>query len=519
MGLFQGLSIGSETVPLLGAIATLLGALVGAGASIASTYWLHNKQLEAEEQRLRKALIAEVDSMETSALVRIAEQLQRLGSRDERQDAVQKEVRRMFKNAGDEDALDNIPDEDMEGIFDWAAHKFAEGPTKTLNELSTIDLSTEVYDANLDKIGRLDVSDIEEIIEYYKQIHKLQQTVDSIIQALESGEQDTDVSQFGGRLKGQANGLNAQKTRVLEILRDDENESVIGRLRNLWTAASERSRDFVRDRATKVDILTLFLLPSIFLFAVFLYPESEQILEYKARNPSLLGIIGSAFAHRNWPHLLGNLLGLWLVGGTGYVLTRKAGQRNLYRASFVSYLVVLPFFANYFIRRMLSNQPDILSQLESVGFSIIVGSLAAFLTISIPVYLKWMSDESRVIVLSACLFLGGFGVVFYQMDFPLGVTVLTVAIGVSVCIYALYRASDGSDDSLWNIEYIWFIWALVLLIWSVMILFSPSVGGGYFGHMAGYWGGFIIPIVGILVLRVVSCPPLAAIVSRLFSRT
>jgi hypothetical protein len=35
--------------------ATLLGAIIGASASIASTYCLHNKRLETEEQQLRQA--------------------------------------------------------------------------------------------------------------------------------------------------------------------------------------------------------------------------------------------------------------------------------------------------------------------------------------------------------------------------------------------------------------------------------------------------------------------------------
>lgn len=209
------------------AIATLLGAVIGALASILSTYWLHNKRVEGEESRLRQALIAEVDSMDVHAVQRVAEQIQDLGSRDERKAAINDEVERMLQQAGDEDALQRIPDEVQEQIIDWGAQKFAEGPAKTLNELSSIDLSTDVYDANLDKIGRLEVADIEEIIEYYKRIHKIQQTVESIIQALESGEQEVDVSQYGGRLKSQANGLESQKGRVLNVLREDDENMAI----------------------------------------------------------------------------------------------------------------------------------------------------------------------------------------------------------------------------------------------------------------------------------------------------
>lgn len=218
MGVFDVASIGTIA-------ATLLGAIIGASASIASTYWLHNKRLEAEEQQLRQALIAEVDSMETEALGRVAEQIQKMGTREERQEAIEQEVQRMFSNAGDEEALEAVPDELTEGIFDWGAHMFAQGPANTLEEISSIDLSTEVYDANLDKIGRLDVSDIEDIIEFYKRIHKTQQIVDDIIQSLEKREQETDVSQYGGRLRAQANGLTSQKEQVLLSLRKEGESS------------------------------------------------------------------------------------------------------------------------------------------------------------------------------------------------------------------------------------------------------------------------------------------------------
>jgi hypothetical protein len=96
---------------------------------------------------------------------------------------------------------------------------FTQEPANTLEEISVIGLSTEIYDAILDKIGRLDVSDIEDIIEYYKRIHKTQQIVDGIILSSEKREQETDVSQYGGRLRAQANGLTSQNEQALSSLR------------------------------------------------------------------------------------------------------------------------------------------------------------------------------------------------------------------------------------------------------------------------------------------------------------
>ncbi|MDS0296659.1 hypothetical protein [Halogeometricum luteum] len=198
---------------------SLVGATIGALASLGGTYWLHNRQQAAEEQRLRQALIAEIDSMDIAALDAFAEKLEALGSKEDRENNIQTGVREGLRQAGDEDLFEDLSEERKKKILHEGAGMLARPYVTELDELSEIDLSSNVYDSNLDKIGVLDVSDIDEVITYYNDVHKVQRTVASVTEAFESGEQKRDIAQFSGRLKRQIDGLNAQKEDVLEILR------------------------------------------------------------------------------------------------------------------------------------------------------------------------------------------------------------------------------------------------------------------------------------------------------------
>ncbi|MFC6824347.1 hypothetical protein [Halopelagius fulvigenes] len=208
---------------LLTAAVTLLATLTGAAVSLYSTYELHNRQQEAEEQRLRQALIAEIDSMDIEALDTFAEKLKDLGSQDDRESNILDGMKEGMKRAGDEDHFESLSEEQKKAIS-WGAGILALPYVNELDELSKIDLSTDIYDANLDKIGLLDVSDIGEVITYYNDVHKVQRTVASVTQAFEAGERESDIAQFSGRLKRQTDGLYSQKEDVLEILREQGNE-------------------------------------------------------------------------------------------------------------------------------------------------------------------------------------------------------------------------------------------------------------------------------------------------------
>lgn len=246
---------------------------------------------------------------------------------------------------------------------------------------------------------------------------------------------------------------------------------------------------------TAVDLVTLFVIPTVLLSGIyFLWPASERVLEYKARNPTLVGILGSNLAHRSAGHLTRNLVGLWLFGGSGYLLVRSAGKRNFYRLSIVSYLLVLPFLASPFIRRMLADTPEILAQLESVGFSQTVGALAGFLAIAIALY-YYRATEGNVnpTLLAIGLFFGGFGAIFRNLGGSLDVTLLTVGIGVLTLLYIGGKAPLSFERPFRSVPFWSTLGGVLLFFLAISGLFSPEAGGGIYGHMAGYWWGFILP--------------------------
>lgn len=245
---------------------------------------------------------------------------------------------------------------------------------------------------------------------------------------------------------------------------------------------------------TAIDLVTLFIIPTVVLSGIyFLWPASERVLEYKARNPTFIGILGSNLAHRSIGHLTGNLKGLWLFGGSGYLLARSAGKRDFYRISFVSYLTVLPFLASAFIRRMLADTPEMLAKLESVGFSQTIGALAGFLAIAIALYYYRATDgDIRPDLLAIGLFFGGFGAFFRKLGGALDVTLMTVGIGLLTLIYIGAKGQLSFEQPFRSMSF-WSTVTGVLLFYLIIgSLFDPQAGGGIYGHLAGYWWGFVL---------------------------
>lgn len=255
-----------------------------------------------------------------------------------------------------------------------------------------------------------------------------------------------------------------------------------------------RFRALDKRHPTTVDLVTLFVIPTVVLSSIyFLWPASERVLEYKARNPTLIGILGSNLAHRSAGHLTRNLIGLWLFGGFGYLLARSAGKRDFYRLSFVSYLTVLPFLASPFIRRMLADTPAKLAKLESVGFSQTVGAITGFLAIAIALYYYRVTEgDARPDLLAIGLFFGGFGAFFQKLGGNLDVTVLTVGIGILTLIYIGVKGQLSFEQSFRSVSFWATVGGVLLFYLAIGGLFNPQAGGGIYGHLAGYWWGFIL---------------------------
>lgn len=258
-----------------------------------------------------------------------------------------------------------------------------------------------------------------------------------------------------------------------------------------------------RDDPSRWDVLLLFVVPTILLVSIFLYPRSTQILEYKARNPTTLTIIGSNLAHRGTLHIAGNLLGLWVIGGVSFILACACQRKRLYYYSFASYLTILPFFADPFIRSMLQNSPEILATLESVGFSQTVGALVGFLTLAIGLFVSENVDKSiPALPISAGLFLSGFTIIYVNFGSISLVPAVLILSGLLTVGYVVWRASKTVKKPLSTAKCTqFFACSLFVFYAALLFLFPKGVGGGFFGHMAGYLWGYLLPITGIFIRR------------------
>lgn len=261
-----------------------------------------------------------------------------------------------------------------------------------------------------------------------------------------------------------------------------------------------------REEPTWKDVLTLFILPTTFLICIYLYPNSTQILEYKARNPTILTIVGSNFAHRSIPHLGGNLFGLWFIGGLSFVFTCTIERKRLYYYSFASYLIVLPFFANPFVRGMLEDTPRLLNTFESVGFSQTVAALVGFLALAIGLFLRDNLDSQiSGLLVSAGFFLSGFTIVFVNFGGDLLAITVTIGSGLVAIGYVTWHAYKKIEKPIYSSDSVQMtVIGLLVFYLSLFLLFPKDVSGGFFGHMAGFFFGYVLPASGVLGIHISS---------------
>lgn len=255
------------------------------------------------------------------------------------------------------------------------------------------------------------------------------------------------------------------------------------------------------DEPRRLDSLLLFVLPTVLLIAIFVYPNSTQILEYKARNPTTLTILGSNLAHRGVRHIAGNLAGLWLIGSVGFMFACACQRKRLYYYSFASYLGVLPFFADEFIRDMIQNTPEIMATFESVGFSQTVGALVGFLALVSGLFVQNNLDEHvSGLLISLGLFISGFSIVFINFGTDTSALVVSIASGFAAIGYVLWRANKTIESPLYSDEAVQFVVIALLIFYATLFLLFPSnVGGGFYGHLAGYVWGYLLPAFGVFV--------------------
>lgn len=258
------------------------------------------------------------------------------------------------------------------------------------------------------------------------------------------------------------------------------------------------------DKPTIWDLLILFVGPTILLVTIFAYPDSTNILEYEASNPTPATILGSNLAHRGIRHISANIFGLWLIGGVSFVFACTCQHKRLYYFSFASYFSVLPFFADGFIRGMLEETPKLLNSFASVGFSLTIGALVGFLALISGLFVESNLDRQvSGLLISIGLFLSGFTVPFLNFgadNLALGLSILSGVIAIS---YILWRAIKTLEEPISADNLHFEVAGLFIFYAAVLMLFPQNIGGGFYGHMAGYIGGYLFPACPILAQRLI----------------
>lgn len=245
------------------------------------------------------------------------------------------------------------------------------------------------------------------------------------------------------------------------------------------------------------DILLFFVLPSVVLVGIYLYPGSEQALEYEARNPTVIGIIGSNLAHRSAAHIQSNIVGYWILGGASLLLMRESDSASVYRYAFIVYIVILPFFASWTILQIFSDRPEIILRFESVGFSQTVGAVTGFLPIAIAYYYSEVIGDDYHLMTSLGLFALGFAVAFYSLGEVSSTVILLGGLGSMGLFYMIYQLVQ-SPETVADPRIPFIVGSFVLYVYGLLLLFPPSAPPGIYGHMAGFVWGYLLPVVGIL---------------------
>lgn len=133
-------------------------------------------------------------------------------------------------------------------------------------------------------------------------------------------------------------------------------------------------------RGSLVDASLIVSVPLV-LLAVFSLPAGTReglTLEYA--DPTLLTIYASHFVHQSVGHLAANLAGYAVIVPTAYLCCLLAGRRHLFRVSFLSFLVALPFGLSAL--NLVFFRPAV-----SYGFSGVVMGFFGLLALALYVYL------------------------------------------------------------------------------------------------------------------------------------
>ena len=262
--------------------------------------------------------------------------------------------------------------------------------------------------------------------------------------------------------------------------------------------------DRIQSSELILDFASLAVVPTV-LGAVFLLPESIRLdLALVYTEPTVLSAYTMHFVHLSAGHLATNLVTYLLVVPLTYVLSVRAGRRDVFRIAIVTFLVAFPLVLSGL--NLLIDRPRI-----GYGFSGINMAFLGLLPLMLLSYLKRNAPATFALDHAPALFFAGVGLIaVLAVPSPrlrLGVAGFA-AFGATLYLRGLtpiwrLRADVRSVFAQDGSEY-----AVVgLLVFGLLPIaaFPPDPTGSgtvlnLYTHLLGYCLGFIAPYATVTLL-------------------
>lgn len=208
-------------------ISPFVSALVGGGLTLTGTIYSLRHQQTQRNKRLRRALISEINCIEAGQLHFVASTLRidKGGS-----DSLNEFVEDYFNDLTD--GLVSELDEDIQEETLGTEELKKESMRKAGRMVTSINMSTPVWDSNTDKVGNLETEEIEKIIRFYRLLELCKHHADNAVDAAEreiqpdeddEGSMSTESFEHHMRtLHDSARSLAEKKKGALEALNADE---------------------------------------------------------------------------------------------------------------------------------------------------------------------------------------------------------------------------------------------------------------------------------------------------------
>lgn len=262
--------------------------------------------------------------------------------------------------------------------------------------------------------------------------------------------------------------------------------------------------EFLRDVREKVQASDLFLILSVpvVLSLVFWLPESIQntlVLNYG--NPSVFNLWSSAFVHRGFNHFINNLAAYCLLIGPIYLLFVLAGERKLFRYTFLSFLFIVPFVIALINLSLIDPE-------TGAGFSGIGSAFFGLLPVSLFLFIHNRVTNEIKPSHGVVLFLIATGIIALNYSgVPAAVGIILIA--TLLTVYDVYRI--GLDEvqqaatelyrSEGYFELLLFVGLLFLI--SPLLLFPQEIAqnGNTVNILSHYMGlvlGFFLPTLYLI---------------------